>query len=165
MSEPWIGPRGLARATGVSTDTLRHYERIGLLPGTERTSGGYRRYGPAAVERVRLIQRALIVGFSLKQLASVLDQRDRGSPPCRKVRGLVGERLNALEIRLTELTALRDEMRIMLRDWDARLAETPPGERAHLLDMLAGRPVLEMTSSHRVQVMPDRRGAAKKKRR
>jgi MerR family transcriptional regulator, Zn(II)-responsive regulator of zntA len=165
MSEPWIGPGALSKATGVSTDTLRHYERMGLLPGTERTSAGYRRYSPAAVERVRLIQRALIVGFSLKQLASVLERRDRGSPPCRKVRGLVGERLNALEVRLTELTALRDEMRTILRDWDARLAKTPPGERARLLDMLAGRPVLEMIPSPRAQALRDRTGAARQKRR
>lgn len=70
MTETWIGPRALAEATGVSTDTLRHYERLGLLPGTDRARAGYRRYPPAMVERVRLIQRALVVGFSLKDLGS-----------------------------------------------------------------------------------------------
>jgi len=72
----WIGPRALADATGVSTDTLRHYERLGLLSGTERIRTGYRRYPPAMVERVRLIQRALVVGFSLKDLGSALGQLD-----------------------------------------------------------------------------------------
>jgi DNA-binding transcriptional MerR regulator len=143
MSEAWIGPRATAATTGVSTDTLRHYERLGLLPRVERTTAGYRRYSPAVIERVRLIQRALLVGFSLKDLASVLGQREKGSPPCQRVRRLIGERLDALDARLAELTALRDEMRVIVKDWDARLAATPQGQRARLLDMLAGRPALE----------------------
>jgi DNA-binding transcriptional MerR regulator len=143
MTDAWMGPRALAGATGVSTDTLRHYERLGLLPGAERTAAGYRRYSPATVERVRLIQRALVVGFSLKELASALGHRDHGTPPCHRVRALVGERLVALEQRLDDLIALRGEMRTLLRDWDQRLATTPAGQRARLLDMLAGRPALE----------------------
>jgi DNA-binding transcriptional MerR regulator len=143
MTETWIGPRALADATGVSTDTLRHYERLGLLPGTERTRAGYLRYPPAMTERVRLIQRALVVGFSLKELGSALGQRDHGTPPCRKVRALMGDRLQSLEARLVELAALRDEMRVIVREWDERLAATQEGHRARLLDMLAGRTVLE----------------------
>lgn len=143
MTEAWIGPRALADATGVSTDTLRHYERLGLLPGAERTRAGYRRYPPAMVERVRLIQRALVVGFSLKELGSALGRREHGSPPCRHVRALMGERLQALEARLVELTTLRDEMRVIVQEWDERLGATPDGHRARLLDMLAGRAVLE----------------------
>jgi DNA-binding transcriptional MerR regulator len=143
MTNAWLGPRALASATGVSTDTLRHYERLGLLAGTERTQAGYRRYPPSAVERVRLIQRALLIGFSLKELASALHAREHGAPPCRKVRTLVGNRLQALESRLAELTALRDEMRVLIDDWDERLASTPPDQRARLLDMLDGRRVLD----------------------
>jgi DNA-binding transcriptional MerR regulator len=153
MTGSWMGPRELATATDVSTDTLRHYERIGLLPGTERTHAGYRRYPPAMAERVRLIQRALAVGFSLKDLASVLGQRERGAAPCRRVRALVGTRLDELERRLVELGAIRDEMQTILREWDDRLARTPEGRQARLLDMLAGRPVLDRrrsTSKNRV---------------
>lgn len=143
MTGSWLGPHALASLTRVSTDTLRHYERLGLLPGAERTPAGYRRYPPASVERVRLIQRALLIGFSLKELAAVLRQREHGAPPCRRVRTLVGDRLAALEARLLELTELRDEMRALVRDWDERLARTPDGQRARLLDMLAGRKPLE----------------------
>ena len=127
-------------AAGVSTDTLRHYERLGLLPRPVRSASGYRRYAPHTVERVRLIQRALLVGFTLKELAGLLARRDRGEAPCRGVRALVGARLTDLEARLAELTSLRDEMRLLLRDWDTRLAQTPEGHRARLLDMLAARP-------------------------
>jgi MerR family transcriptional regulator, copper efflux regulator len=142
MTQAWMGPRALAQTSGVSTDTLRHYERIGLLPGTTRTNAGYRRYPPSAIARVKMIQRALMVGFSLKDLASVLGQRDRGPAPCRHVRTLVGERLDALEARVQELAVLRDEMRTLLREWDQRLAETPSGQRARLLDMLASTSAL-----------------------
>lgn len=141
MTAPWLGPRALAEACGVSTDTLRHYERLGLLPRTVRTSAGYRRFPPDSAERVLLIQRALTVGFSLRELAAVLERRERGEPPCRRVRALVGERLAALETRLSELTRLRDEMRGLVRDWDTRLARTPDGQRARLLDVLAVRPI------------------------
>ena len=55
----------LARLVGVSTDTLRHYERLGLLEIPARTSGGYREYSSGSLERVRLIRRALSIGFSL----------------------------------------------------------------------------------------------------
>lgn len=141
MTGSWLGPRALADACGVSTDTLRHYERLGLLPRTVRTSAGYRRFPPDSAERVLLIQRALTVGFSLRELAAVLERRERGEAPCRRVRALVGERLAALETRLSELTTLRDEMRGLVRDWDARLARTPDGQRARLLDVLAVRPI------------------------
>ena len=133
-----MGPKAVATATGVSTDTLRHYERLGLLRGTVRTKAGYRQYPPSTADRVRLIQQALVVGFSLRELASVLAQRDNGSPPCGRVRALIGDRLGALEARLVELTSLRDEMRLIIQEWDERLAQTPPGQRARLLDMLAG---------------------------
>jgi DNA-binding transcriptional MerR regulator len=135
----WLGPREVAKATGVSTDTLRYYERLGLLPTTDRMKSGYRRYRPEIVERVRLIRRALVIGFSLKELASVLAHRDKGPAPCRRVRSLVGDRLAAVDRRLIELTELRDQLRMLLEDWDQRLAATPEGQRARLLDMLEGR--------------------------
>jgi DNA-binding transcriptional MerR regulator/ketosteroid isomerase-like protein len=142
-----IGPRAVSQATGVSTDTLRHYERLGLLPPTERTRAGYRRYDPAVIARVELIQRALVVGFSLKDLAAVLKRRESGEPPCRAVRRLVGDRLDVLERRLADLTRLRNELRRLLEDWDVRLAATSLGQRARLLDMLEGRAAFDGTRS------------------
>jgi DNA-binding transcriptional MerR regulator len=127
----------------VSTDTLRHYERLGLLRGTARTASGYRRYPAGTVGRVRVIQRALAVGFSLKELASVFGQRERGGVPCQRVRLLVADRLAVLDARLRDLTALRDEMRSVLEEWDVRLDATPKGQRAQLLDMLVGHPSLD----------------------
>src|SRR5262245_14299891 len=103
-----MGPRDVARATGVSTDTLRHYERKGLLPRVTRTSAGYRQYSAATVDRVLLIQRALVVGFSLDDLKRILAIRDRGGAPCQSVRALLCHRVKALDQRIEELLALRD---------------------------------------------------------
>ena len=136
---PTLGASALARLTGVSTDTLRHYERRGLLPHPPRTAGGYRRYPKDAVARVRLIQRALVIGFSLDELARVLKERAAGGAPCSKVRGLVQDRLVALNQQLADLKALKRDLHALLGEWDAKLGQTPPGERSYLLDALAHR--------------------------
>ena len=137
-----LGPRDVARQCGVSADTLRHYERKGLLPRPARTGSGYRRYPPETVARVLLIQRALVVGFTLDELARVLRERERGEPPCRGVRDLVAARLDDLDGRLRELTTLRRELRQLLASWDRTLAATPAGQPAHLLQSLVGNTVL-----------------------
>jgi DNA-binding transcriptional MerR regulator len=128
----------LARLTGVSTDTLRHYERKRVLPPPRRSANGYRRYPADAVTRVQLVQRALRVGFSLDELARSLGERERGGTPCRRVRALVAERLADLEARIRDLVTLRGEMQQLLREWDDRLAAAPAGQQARLLDLLGG---------------------------
>ena len=144
-----MGPSEVARATGVSTDTLRHYERNGLLPAVARTAAGYRQYSAATVQRVLLIQRALVVGFSIADLKRVLGVRDTGGAPCRSVRQLVGERLDELNRKIEELTALRRELRLLVQEWDAKLEKTPPGQRAHLLETLGSQSRIERTRYER----------------
>jgi len=126
----------LARLAGVSTDTLRHYERKGLLPSPRRSPNGYREYPAQALDRVRLVRRALAVGFTLDELARLLKVREGGGSPCRQVRALAAAKLEELENRLREIMALRDELRATLRGWDARIEEAAPGERAGLLEAL-----------------------------
>jgi len=129
----------LARAAGVSTDTLRHYERKGVLGAPRRSANGYREYPPGALERVLLVRRALSFGFTLDELARVLRTRERGGAPCREVRALAAGKLEEVESRLRELRALRGELRAILGEWDGRLSEAADGGRAGLLESLAGR--------------------------
>jgi DNA-binding transcriptional MerR regulator len=70
------------------------------------------------------------------QLAEILRVRDRGGAPCRKVREIAAAKLESVESRLRELLALRDELRVTLKDWDVRLAKTPNGRRSRLLESL-----------------------------
>jgi DNA-binding transcriptional MerR regulator len=126
----------LAQRAGVSADTLRFYERRGLLPSPPRDANGYRRYPPSAVDRVRVIQQALAAGFTIAELARIFMERDRGGTPCREVFAIASSRLEALDQRIKELTQLRNRLRQTLTDWKGRLETTPPGKRAGLLDGL-----------------------------
>jgi DNA-binding transcriptional MerR regulator len=157
MSEA-LGPKTLARATGVSTDTLRHYERLGLLRGTARTRSGYRRYPAESIARVLLIQRALIVGFTLKELKDVLAERDSGGVPCRRVYDLVAEKLGSLDRQIDTLNALKTEVQSLLDEWSERLRETP-SRPAHLLETLANSRTIEgeRTSAGCRKVQPRKR--------
>jgi DNA-binding transcriptional MerR regulator len=120
----------------VSTDTLRHYERKGVITPPRRSHNGYREYPSAATERVRLGRRLLAIGFTLDELAQILRIRDRGGAPCREVRELAVAKLSEVEARLRRLTSVRDELQAILEDWDARLANRAKGERAALLESL-----------------------------
>jgi DNA-binding transcriptional MerR regulator len=84
-----------------------------------------------------LVRRALAVGFTLDELASILKERDRGGAPCRKVQALATGKLADLEKRLSEMTILRDELREMLFNWEGRLKSAEAGKQARLLDSLA----------------------------
>jgi DNA-binding transcriptional MerR regulator len=130
----------LARECGVSTDTLRHYERIGVLPRPKRTASGYREYPAEAGKRVLLVRRALEIGFTLEELAGILKVRDSGGAPCREVRALAVTKLEQLICRIHDLCDLRDHMRNVLDNWDKRLSETPRGARAGLLEALMTLP-------------------------
>lgn len=151
MTTASMGPRDVAQVTGVSTDTLRYYEKQGLLPQVTRTAAGYRRYPAATIERVLLIQRALIVGFSLAELKRVLAVRDKGGSPCASVRALVGDRLEQLNQHIEQLVALRDDLRSLVADWDVRLANTSQGAPAHLLETLGRSAIIEHTRRTRRQ--------------
>jgi DNA-binding transcriptional MerR regulator len=130
----------LARHAGVSVDTLRHYEKKRLLAPPHRAPNGYREYPESALPRVRLIQRALDMGFTLDDLARVLSERDGGGVPCGRVRAIAAARLQALEARIAGLQELHIELQHTIEDWDQRLIRLRPGQRAGLLEVLGATP-------------------------
>ena len=136
----------LAHLTGVSTDTLRHYERLGLLPLPQRTDGNYRQYPPASEQRVDLIQRALAVGFSLRELKTILALRDSGGAPCRHVRALMHSKIRDIDEQIRSLVSLRVEMNRLSKAWDKRLRRTKPGQVARLLEAVPPRPRVRVVS-------------------
>jgi DNA-binding transcriptional MerR regulator len=149
----------LAELAGVSTDTLRHYERKGVLARPLRKANDYRQYPASALQRVRLIRRALAFGFTLDELATVLSERDRGGAPCVEVRTMAAAKLADIETRLREMAELRNELRAVLKEWDKRLEQRAPGQRAHLLETLNAGRNRELGNSRRGSV-----NLAKKKR-
>jgi MerR family transcriptional regulator, mercuric resistance operon regulatory protein len=127
----------LAARARVSADTIRYYERLGLLPAPHRGENGYRRYQASAVQRLLAIRNARRCGFSLKELARFFRLRAQGAPPCHEVRAMASDKLAGLEREIRELQSLRAAMRTVLGDWDTRLANTPSGRPAALLESLA----------------------------
>jgi DNA-binding transcriptional MerR regulator len=127
----------LAEVVGVSADTVRFYERRGLLPAAARSASGYRLFSQDALPRIRLIRAAFSMGFSATELAGVFRERESGAALCRRVRKMAAEKLRALEAQLSDLRSWRDELRNTLREWDRLLAKTTSGKRAHLLEAFA----------------------------
>lgn len=126
----------LAAATGLSPDTLRHYERLRLLRVERRTRSGFREYSPECVQRVRTIQAALTIGFTLKELAGLFAERAQGGRPCGRARQLAGAKLVELRREIDQLTQLCSALQRVLGDWDQRLLQTGRSEPARLLESL-----------------------------
>jgi DNA-binding transcriptional MerR regulator len=131
----------LAKAVGVSADTIRHYERLGVLPRASRTAAGYRVYPATAVERVLVVRRALRIGFSLSELAEVLRARDSGAAPCRRVYELAQEKLGRISSDIKALAQTERYIKKVLSDWENRLHGAGPGQKSHLLYSLSKAPV------------------------
>lgn len=129
----------LARLTGVSADTLRHYEKLGILPASPRTESGYRMFPPSAVERVQLVQRSLQLGFSLKELAEILRTHDGGGVPCHRVLNLAEQKLQSLETQIRDLCKTQRYMRSLVHAWRRELKHTAPGSKGKLLHSLVGQ--------------------------
>ena len=122
----------VARACGVSADTIRYYEKHGVI-ASARASNGYRAYSEDVVRRVGVLRRALAIGFSVEDVAEFFRQRTAGNPPCRKVRAAAQAKLEEIDARIAEMISLRDHLAALLTDWDHKLAG---GEPAHLLESL-----------------------------
>lgn len=125
----------LARLAGVSRDTLRHYERKGLLPAAQRAQNGYRHFPPPALDRVRLIRAALSIGFTVDELRDIFQSRDRGIAPCHQVHALAKEKARELQLRIREMEALHSALQKAIRGWTKKLKSTAPGKRAGLLEI------------------------------
>lgn len=108
MTNMTIG--GLARAGGVGVETVRYYQRRGLIAEPERESlyGGVRRYGSDDVRRLRFIRAAQGAGFTLDQIGELLELDARDDRP--RARALARERIAALDARIAELSAARDAL-------------------------------------------------------
>lgn len=100
----------LAGEVGVSPDTIRFYEREGLLPEPPRSAGGYRQYPVEAVERVRFIQGCQRLGLRLREIVELLSIRDTGTCPCEPAEELLSRRIAELDAELARLSALRAEL-------------------------------------------------------
>jgi MerR family transcriptional regulator, mercuric resistance operon regulatory protein len=124
----------LARAAGVHVETVRYYQRRGLIDEPTRPLGGFRRYCEVDAERLRFIKRAQAMGFTLAEIANLL--RLRAHRSCKATRELAATKLQLVDVRIQEMRQLRKELKGLIAQCDANPDETA----CPVIDRLAVRP-------------------------
>jgi MerR family transcriptional regulator, mercuric resistance operon regulatory protein len=107
----------LADAAGVHVETIRYYQRRGLMSEPERNLGSVRRYSDADTDHLRFIKRAQAVGFTLAEIRTLIEARYKRS--CKTTRTLAAEKLEAVEQRMKDLSHLRRELLHWIAECDA----------------------------------------------
>jgi len=110
----------LAKACGVKTDTVRYYERLGLLAPVERSESGYRKYGQESIKRLNFVRRAQSLGFTLEEIRELLGLSEQPEADCADVRERARRKITDIEQRMADLAAMKTAL--------AELAEFCPGE-------------------------------------
>jgi Cu(I)-responsive transcriptional regulator len=104
----------LGRKTDTKVETIRYYERIGLLTAPGRTAGNYRAYAPEHLNRLSFIRRSRDLGFSLEQVRALLDLADQRDRPCNAVDAIAKEHRAQVDRKIADLRALRRELDSMI---------------------------------------------------
>jgi DNA-binding transcriptional MerR regulator len=134
----------LAERAGVTTQAIRFYERVGLIPLPPRTSAGYRDYDEDALDRLAFIRAGQALGLTLGELREVIALRARGEVPCAHVARLLDAKATEVDSRIADLQRLRDELRV-LRDRADRLhpEDCDPAQVCHVIATVAPRDAVE----------------------
>jgi DNA-binding transcriptional MerR regulator len=111
----------LASSVGVSTDTVRYYERLNLLPRAGRTRSGYRLYSQDDVERLRFIKQAQTLGLSLEEIKALLPERGAGLAECQQVRDLLDAKIEELDAKIAEAQDFRAMLATYKNECEAAL--------------------------------------------
>jgi MerR family copper efflux transcriptional regulator len=149
----------VSKLSGIAVETLRFYEKSGLLKRPARTGSGYRMYDGDALERLAFIKRAQVLGFSLNEIKQIIAEKDAGQSPCAAVREVVRRRLHELDERMAQMRRYRKELAGALAEWDEA------GDvRGHICGLIEGTEIKHpMSSSQRV--VGNRQGGRKRKTR
>ena len=104
----------LAKRSGVGIDTVRVYERQGLLPKARRLASGYRVYDPGDVKRLRFVRRAKALGFTLEEIRDLLALSDHRDDDMAALKGLATEKLADVQAKLAELNRIREGLETLV---------------------------------------------------
>ena len=118
VTTKWLKIGEVSRRSGIGIETLRFYEKQGLLRHATRTQGNYRLFSPEALERLEFIKRAQILGFTLAEIAQIIKEKESGKNPCFHVREIVRRKLAELDERMKEMRRYRNELAATLAEWD-----------------------------------------------
>lgn len=130
-----ITANGLAKKSDVSLYTVRHYTRIGLLKPARNSQNNYQIYQPSDAVRVRFIKAAGNLGFSLAEIADVLDEAKHGKSPCPMVREIIIRRIEENRRKIKVMQKLQKKMENALGDWSKMKNSMPNGDSVcHLIE-------------------------------
>ena len=101
----------LSKRTGCNIETIRYYERVGLLPAPVRSAGGYRLYETDHLKRLTFIRRARALGFSIDEVRTLLKLADERKRPCAEVRVVAGAHLGDVRAKIADLRAMERVLR------------------------------------------------------
>lgn len=133
-----LGVAEVARAAGVSAHTVRFYARRGLLRPRRNPHNGYREFTPQDQRVMSFIRRAQLLGFTLGEVATILEHARRRESPCPTVRDIVRRRVDEFGTQLRELTEMRRRMNRALARWRRMPDRVPTGEEiCHLIESVA----------------------------
>ena len=104
----------VTKLIGMTADTLRYYEKFGLLPNISRNESGVRQYDDKDLSRLKFIKRAQSMNFSLDEIKELLSMREDPQHAKNSVRQLTADKLKDIESQVTELTTLQNELRLLL---------------------------------------------------
>ena len=107
----------LAKQTGLAVGTLRYYSDLGLLQPIQRGDNGYRYYSQDASKQVEFIKKAQAIGFTLEEIKTILDVRDRGEKPCDLVQSLLDSKIKQLQIQIRSMTVFKTELEAYRSAW------------------------------------------------
>ena len=125
----------LSKESEVSLFTVRHYTRIGLLKPARNRQNNYKVYQPSDAVRVRFIQAAKNLGFSLAEVADILEEAKHGNSPCPMVREIIVRRIKENRRKIKEMQKLQRKMENSLKDWSKMKNSMPTGESVcHLIE-------------------------------
>lgn len=137
---PLIPIGALAARTRCNIETIRFYEKIGVLSKPARTEGGHRAYGPAHVERLTFVRRARELGFALDEVRALLQLAAASDVPCAEVKDLATTHLTGVKTKIADLRAMQKALTALIGQCDARGdAESQLG--CPLIETLLGSPM------------------------
>ena len=118
MAESLLKVGELAERAGVGVQTLHYYERVGLLPKSDRSASNYRLYQSDALRRVQFIKKAQSLGFTLEEIKEILALRGQGRAPCRCVADVGKKHLQELDARIAALQEFRRALAAVVPKWE-----------------------------------------------
>ena len=125
----------IARKIGVQPESIRYYERIGLLPTAKRSTAGYRVFTREHLERVELIKKMQALGFSLDQIRRMLELKFTHGHSCQHVRVGLREKLKTIDRQIEDLKAFRNEVAEALRTCERSLEAHASGDYCPVLEL------------------------------